>query len=140
MKKIFLLFCIFGFASSLFPGPSYAAVVVPTDSTTAKAVIPDSATLKSALAAFKSLSRKEKRERLREAKKELKAFRADKRQGNDASSDRVLQIICAIFLPPLGVYLHEGEINSKFWIDLILTLLFFLPGMIYALIVVLGDN
>jgi uncharacterized membrane protein YqaE (UPF0057 family) len=140
MKKIFLLFSIFAFSSSLFPAPSYAAVVVPSDSTTTKVMIPDSATFKSALAAFKSLSRKERRERIREAKRELKTFRANKRQGNDASSDRVLQIICAIFLPPLGVYLHEGEINNKFWLDLILTLLFFIPGMIYALIVVLGDN
>jgi uncharacterized membrane protein YqaE (UPF0057 family) len=48
----------------------------------------------------------------------------------------VLIIICAIFIPPLGVGLMYG-INSYFWIDLILTLLFFFPGMIFALIVVL---
>jgi uncharacterized membrane protein YqaE (UPF0057 family) len=47
-----------------------------------------------------------------------------------------LIIICAIFIPPLGVGLMYG-INSYFWIDLILTLLFFFPGMIFALIVVL---
>jgi uncharacterized membrane protein YqaE (UPF0057 family) len=45
-------------------------------------------------------------------------------------------IICAIFIPPLGVGLMYG-INSYFWIDLILTLLFFFPGMIFALVVVL---
>ena len=33
-----------------------------------------------------------------------------------------------------------GEINNKFWIALVLTLLFFVPGVIYALIVVLGDK
>jgi len=43
-------------------------------------------------------------------------------------------------LPPLAVYLHEGVINSKFWISLLLTLLFWLPGVIYALIVILGDK
>ncbi|MFZ5978274.1 MAG: YqaE/Pmp3 family membrane protein [Bacteroidota bacterium] len=47
-------------------------------------------------------------------------------------------VILAILLPPLAVYLHEDAINTKFWIDLILTLLFFLPGIIYALIVILG--
>ncbi|MDQ6904275.1 MAG: YqaE/Pmp3 family membrane protein [Bacteroidota bacterium] len=30
--------------------------------------------------------------------------------------------------------------NNKFWIDLILTLLLFLPGIIYALIVVLKKD
>jgi uncharacterized membrane protein YqaE (UPF0057 family) len=49
-----------------------------------------------------------------------------------------LLVVLAILLPPLAVYLHEGVINGKFWLDLILTLLFYLPGMIYALIVVLS--
>jgi uncharacterized membrane protein YqaE (UPF0057 family) len=48
----------------------------------------------------------------------------------------VVIILCAIFIPPLGVGLMYG-INSYFWIDLILTLLFFIPGMIFALVVVL---
>ena len=46
-------------------------------------------------------------------------------------------VICAIFLPPVGVALMYG-IHDYFWIDLILTLLFFFPGMIFALIVVLS--
>jgi len=48
----------------------------------------------------------------------------------------VVIVLCAIFIPPLGVGLMYG-LNSYFWIDLILTLLFFFPGMIFALIVVL---
>jgi uncharacterized membrane protein YqaE (UPF0057 family) len=48
----------------------------------------------------------------------------------------VVIVLCAIFLPPLGVGLMYG-INIYFWIDLVLTLLFFIPGMIFALIVVL---
>jgi uncharacterized membrane protein YqaE (UPF0057 family) len=48
----------------------------------------------------------------------------------------VLIVLCAIFIPPLGVALMYG-IHSYFWIDLILTLIFFIPGMIFALIVVL---
>jgi uncharacterized membrane protein YqaE (UPF0057 family) len=46
-------------------------------------------------------------------------------------------VVCAIFIPPLGVALMYG-ITTYFWIDLILTLLFFFPGMIFALIVVLS--
>ena len=48
----------------------------------------------------------------------------------------VVIVLCAIFIPPLGVGLMYG-IDSYFWIDLILTLLFFFPGMIFAIIVVL---
>jgi len=54
----------------------------------------------------------------------------------DANVAFLVIVLCAIFIPPLGVGLMYG-INSYFWIDLILTLLFFFPGMIFALIVVL---
>jgi uncharacterized membrane protein YqaE (UPF0057 family) len=55
---------------------------------------------------------------------------------NKSAADKVLVIILCIFIPPLAVWLVHG-ISDKFWIDLILTLLFFLPGIIYALIVCL---
>jgi uncharacterized membrane protein YqaE (UPF0057 family) len=45
-------------------------------------------------------------------------------------------IVCAIFLPPLAVALVYG-ISDKFWIDLLLTFCFWIPGVIYALIVVM---
>ncbi len=51
--------------------------------------------------------------------------------------DALLCAIVAIFIPPLGVALYEG-ITTNFWIDLILTLLFYVPGLIFALIVILG--
>ncbi len=140
MKKITVLTTALIIAISLFFTPSYAAVVIPTANTTDNVVIPDSASLQSALANFKSLSRKEKKERLKLVKKEMKAFKANKKNGGEPSTNTLLLVILAILLPPLAVYLHEGEINKKFWIDLILTLLFFLPGMIYALIVVLGED
>lgn len=54
----------------------------------------------------------------------------------DADVSFIVIVLCAIFLPPLGVALSYG-INSYFWIDLVLTLIFFFPGMIFALIVVL---
>jgi uncharacterized membrane protein YqaE (UPF0057 family) len=41
-------------------------------------------------------------------------------------------VICSIIIPPLGVALMFG-IDDRFWICLALTLLFWLPGMIYAL-------
>lgn len=47
-----------------------------------------------------------------------------------------LELILAIFLPPIGVLVHEHALNTKFWISLILTFLFFIPGMIYSILVV----
>ena len=138
MKKTTLLFTLVFFSLSLLLQPVFAALVVPAKPVENNVAIPDSAFVKSALAEFKNLSRKEKKERLKEVKKEVKAFKAGKRSGGEASTNTLLLVILAIILPPLAVYLHEGEINTKFWIDLLLTLLFFLPGVIYALIVVLS--
>ena len=50
--------------------------------------------------------------------------------------NKILLIILAIFLPPAAVAAKSG-ISQQFWINLILTLLFFVPGMIHALIVVI---
>ncbi len=48
----------------------------------------------------------------------------------------LLYIILAILIPPLAVGLLYG-IGTEFWISLILTLLFIIPGIVYALIMVL---
>jgi len=67
-------------------------------------------------------------------KKELKMeMKEMMRQGGSRTS--VVEIILAIILPPLAVFLHDG-IGTSFWINIILTLLFFLPGIIHALLVV----
>jgi uncharacterized membrane protein YqaE (UPF0057 family) len=101
---------------------------------------PDPATVKTAIEDFKNLNRKEKRERLKFVKKEIKAFKAARKTGKETDTNTLLYVILAILLPPLAVYLHQGEINNKFWISLLLTLLFWLPGVIYALIVILGNG
>ncbi len=48
----------------------------------------------------------------------------------------ILAVILAIFIPPLGVAVYTNIDWKKVLICLILTLLLFLPGMIYALLVV----
>ncbi len=118
---------------------SFAAFIVPAHGIE-NPISPGANTVSSAFSEFKSLSRKERKSRLKEVKSELKKFKAEKKAGSEPSTNQLLLVILAILLPPLAVYLHEGEINSKFWLDLILTLLFFLPGVIYALIVVLAKK
>ncbi len=44
----------------------------------------------------------------------------------------VLRIVLAIFLPPVAAFLTVG-IGLHFWLNLILTLFFFVPGVIHAL-------
>lgn len=51
---------------------------------------------------------------------------------------KVVQIIAAILLPPLGVFLKRG-LGWSFLLSILLTLLAWLPGMIYALYIVLRD-
>lgn len=133
MQRKFTRFLFAFVAVLLFSMPLFAASLpVPAGTE------PDPATVKTAMASFNALSKREKRARVKEVKHYLKEAKAAKRAGHAPSDNTVLLVILALLLPPLAVYLHEGEINSKFWISLVLTLLFVLPGVIYALVVVLG--
>ncbi len=102
--------------------------------------LPDAIKLKSAIEDFKNLSKTERKSRIKEAKSAFKEFKKEKKEGkaDDGSTNQLLVIILTILIPPVGVLVHEGHINSKFWIDLLLTLLFYIPGLIYGLIVVLS--
>lgn len=44
----------------------------------------------------------------------------------------LIRILLAIFLPPVAAFLTVG-ISLHFWLNLVLTLFFFVPGMIHAL-------
>ncbi|MBL6933595.1 MAG: YqaE/Pmp3 family membrane protein [Rhodospirillales bacterium] len=44
----------------------------------------------------------------------------------------IIRIILAIFLPPVAAFLSVG-LTLHFWINLVLCLMFFLPGVIHAL-------
>jgi len=47
----------------------------------------------------------------------------------------VIRILLAIVLPPLGVFLQVG-IGLHFWINILLTLLGYVPGIIHAIWVI----
>ncbi|MGA9382779.1 MAG: YqaE/Pmp3 family membrane protein [Phormidium sp.] len=44
----------------------------------------------------------------------------------------VVRIIIAIFLPPLGVFLQVG-LGGQFWLNILLTLLGYVPGLVHAI-------
>ena len=106
---------------------TFAAVPIvesKKDSATAYVSKDDEAMVKNAVAAFKSLSKKERRAKMADAKQLLKNYKAEKAAG-EPNTNTLLLAILAILLPPLAVYLHEDDINTKFWLSLLLTLLFY---------------
>ena len=46
-----------------------------------------------------------------------------------------LKIIFAVILPPLGVFLQVG-IGKHFWINILLTILGYIPGIVHAIWVI----
>lgn len=54
-------------------------------------------------------------------------------------SEKIVAIILAIFLPPLAVFMKEGGLTTNFWIDVLLCILVYFPGMLYALYLVMKD-
>lgn len=144
MKKILKQILLLLMGLNILSSAVMAAAVIPANATSVPLTEPTTtdpapkASVKAALAEFRNLSKKDRKLRIKEAKKELKEFKKQKRNG-EASDDKVLLIILSILLPPLAVALHQGEVNTKFWISLLLTLLFWIPGVIYALLVVTGN-
>lgn len=118
---------------------------IPAYSSCLSASVPkgkDAATLAfvKAVQEFRELSRAEKKARVLEVRKIAKSFNTGFKEGQEVDAELTLLVILAVLLPPLAVYLKEGEINSRFWISLLLTILFWLPGMIYSLLVVLNKD
>lgn len=137
MKRMYTRLLVLMMAFCTITSPLFAINVVnPT--TVKNETVPSEVTVKEAMSELKSLSKKEKKQRFKDVKKAIKDFKASKKAGAEPSTNTLLLVILAILLPPLAVYLHEGTTNNKFWLSLILTLLFWVPGVIYALIVVLS--
>ena len=134
-KSFFLSFIILMVFSSNAALPSASKNNDSTVNYTSKT---DERMVKDAMQAFNSLSKAERKARFGEVKSLVKNYRQQQNEGvSDISTNTLLYAILAILLPPLAVGLHEGGINNRFWISLLLSLLFWLPGIIYALIVVL---
>jgi len=48
----------------------------------------------------------------------------------------IIRIIVAILLPPLGVFL-QVKIGGHFWLNILLTILGYIPGIIHAIWIIL---
>ena len=112
------------------PQKTIAAVEAPL--TKAAAVAPEVKTVTEAEA--KAMA-KEKLASMTKAEKRALKNEVKEAMYQGASRTSIIEIILAVLLPPLAVFLHEG-IGTSFWISIILTLLFYVPGIIYALLIV----
>jgi uncharacterized membrane protein YqaE (UPF0057 family) len=70
-------------------------------------------------------------------KKQVKLIKQEIKEKLKKTDDRsglgtLLLVIIAIIIPPVAVLLTDG-LKGPFWLDILLTLLFYLPGLIYAL-------
>lgn len=139
MKKITYLFALSVVLNvSTATASSVGTTTGETNKTTASnnTITMDDAVVTDAMSQFKSLSRVDRKAKLKEVKSLMKEYKANKATATP-SNDKVLLAILAVLLPPLAVYLHEGTANGTFWISVLLTLLFYIPGLIFALITVL---
>ncbi|MCA8909618.1 MAG: YqaE/Pmp3 family membrane protein [Rhodospirillaceae bacterium] len=53
----------------------------------------------------------------------------------DSLGGDLFRIVLAILLPPLGVFLEVG-LTKQFWLNVLLTLLGYLPGIVHAVWVI----
>lgn len=115
-------------ATARAKAPKSIAEVATEDVSAPENKITEAEALALAKAHVNSMSKAEKKE----LKKELKEILKQDRRGGGAS---IVEIILAILIPPLAVFLHEG-VTSRFWISIILWILGVIPGIIFALLVV----
>ena len=133
MKKYILFFC----AATLFGTSIAQAAILPASSSAEPAST--EATIETAALRFKQLSKQERKEKSMAVNHAVQQYRDQLKDGESIDSNKLLAIIFAILIPPIGVVIFENKVTTKFWISLLLTLIFFLPGMIYSLLVVTGN-
>ena len=129
-------------AASL-PAPAAESVPVSQPAGNTTKADPDPATVQSALDDFKNLSKSEKRSRMKDVKKALKEYKAERRKAHmDDDARMILAIIFAILIPPVGVIIKEQELTINFWIALalcllsIITFVLWIIPVVFALLVV----
>ena len=132
-KSIYTL--IFALSIAIFTSSVQAAILPPT----ATAEKNTEAQINEAVNEFNQLPKSEKKTRFSTVKAEISQYKSNLKNGEKIDDNKLLAIIFAILIPPVGVVLYENKVTTKFWISLLLTFIFWIPGMIYSLLVV-TDN
>ncbi|WAR51878.1 hypothetical protein PtB15_1B314 [Puccinia triticina] len=75
-------------------------------------------------------------EKLSSARSSSNNLEADRARVMLEVESDICKILLAIVLPPLGVFLERGCV-ADFWINILLTILGYIPGIIHALYIIL---
>lgn len=59
----------------------------------------------------------------------------DRRTPSDSMMADLIKILIAVLLPPLGVFFEVG-LTKHFWINVLLTILGYIPGIVHAVWVI----
>ena len=51
----------------------------------------------------------------------------------------VIRILLSIMIPPLGVFLQVG-LGLQFWVNILFTLLGYIPGVVHAIYIIVTRN
>ena len=62
-------------------------------------------------------------------------YRVERPRRSDSLLGDVLKVLLAVLLPPLGVFFEVG-LGKHFWINVVLTILGYFPGIIHAVWVI----
>lgn len=57
---------------------------------------------------------------------------------SESKGKEILKVLLAIFLPPVGVFFEVG-IGLHFWINILLTIFGYVPGIVHAIYIILRD-
>lgn len=143
MKHIVLLLSIFTCLLAFAP-TTQAAVLHPVKQT------------ETVEKAERRMSKKELRQERRAMRKSFRKalreqLREARRSGKVDDVELILLVIIALFVPPLAMFLYDGEASSRFWISLILMLLAIplwgflgavalLASVLYTLYIILSES
>ncbi len=78
-----------------------------------------------------------KKEHKRISKFKQKMIQRSLKLDVDEGDHKTAAIVFAILIPFVGVAIYQDRIGRDFWITLLLTALLYIPGLIYALSIVL---
>jgi uncharacterized membrane protein YqaE (UPF0057 family) len=67
--------------------------------------------------------------------RERTEYRVERPRRSDSLVGDVLKVLLAVLLPPLGVFFEVG-LGKHFWINVVLTILGYFPGVIHAVWVI----
>jgi uncharacterized membrane protein YqaE (UPF0057 family) len=59
----------------------------------------------------------------------------NKKIEHQTSEGQIIRILISVLLPPLGIILQVG-LSKHFWINIILTLLGYIPGLVHAVYII----